>query len=150
MGDDPVGALIGAILTGLGVLIIYGAYSNKKVFGAKGIVPTAISTGSLATLDTIPSAFDSTDTPSVVIGGSKSAGTGGSKAGAIAALAKISKVNRSLAERISTELAHVHPNSSRVSMIALGSLLTLASAMGFVDEVGEIRDYVKEVTDESI
>ena len=57
--DDPVTTLIAVLLLGIGSTILFGAIKNKKVFGKNGIVPTALTTGSLTDLAKVPDAYPS-------------------------------------------------------------------------------------------
>lgn len=158
---DPVGALIGTILIGLGSLVLYGAVKNKKVFGAKGLLPTALSTGSLAKLETIPEAF-STDIPKAT--NSSPLEDAMDKVGDLLlepetvllprtvrqAVFNIGETDSKLATQIAGELNSTDGFSKRAELNALAHLLVLADAKGHKSDADVIRKYIETRNGESI
>jgi len=162
---DPVGALIGAVLLGIGTIVLFGAVRNKKIFGPDGIVSTALTTGSVADLDKVPKAFDM----SVTVGPSKTVAKG---VGELArklfggaserqsvwlipltvrqAVFNIGDADTSLAFQISDEIDKMDSQSTRADLAPLAQLLTLAEAKGHKVDADTIRTYVRTLTGESI
>src|SRR5690606_25796314 len=142
MGEDPVGALIGALLIGGGYLLLYGAIRNRKIFGRDGMLATALSTGDLNP-DLVPRAY----TP-VSIGAS--VGDGGliGVKGAQAHLAalRIGSVDAELGKEISDRLGLLRKGASTSEIEAIEQLLLLAEAKGKREEAETIHDYIGEVT----
>ena len=148
---DPVGALLGWVLLGAGVVVLFGAIKNKRVWGAKGIIPTALTTGSLADLKQVPAAY-ATELDISTIG---DAVTDATDAGAAfvsvrAAVLSIAQKDTSLAEEITRQLNKIDNDTTRSDLTPLAQLLTLADGYGKKKEADVVRLYVKGRTDESI
>ena len=162
--DDPVGALIGTILIAMGTLLVYGAIKNKKIFGEKGLLPTALSTGAIANLSDIPTAYQAfgivpNPSASVVDAGKTLAEKIIDKltpnkvdakwqipVSVRDAVLNIAKTDPSLGDRIATEISEIDSLTTRNSMIVLQSSLTLATVRGHRDDVTTIKDYVRQLT----
>lgn len=153
---DPVGALIGAILTGLGVVVLYGAIKNRKVFGGKGLVPTALSTGTIANLEDIPEAF-----PTAVRSGAKDAvdkvkdlfetdAVWVVPRAVQDAVTNIATDDVTLATKIAVELNSTDSNSKRQDLMPLAQLLALADGKGHKADADVIRKYIETRNGESI
>ena len=155
---DPVGALIGAVLLGFGVVILFGAVKNKKVFGDNGIIPTALTTGTISNLDKIPSAFPTISLPiaKTAIQTLGEAVAGNPTATWLIPLAvrnaiiNISKTNQELGTRIAVLVDDIDSNTTRVELQPLAQLLAVADGWDHLSDVNVIRLYVKELTGESI
>lgn len=52
--NTPGSVLIGVLAMGFGALLVFGGIKNKRIFGDNGIVPTALSKGTLADLSLVP------------------------------------------------------------------------------------------------
>lgn len=162
--DDPVGALIGAILMGFGTLIMFGAFKNKKIFGANGLLATALTTGSLVKSQDIPEAFKSFATAPIsipsnsdVLKGIVNTVTGNDTKAAwnipVAvrdAIVNISKTDPTLATKIADMLNKVDSSTKRITLMPLGQLLLIADMKGHQADVSVIRNYVKELTGDAI
>lgn len=153
---DPVGALIGTILIGLGTLVLYGAYKNRKVFGASGLLPTALSTGDLSDLSKVPEAFGSS-IPTEKHGVEDTAEDIGNLVnvsamliGAKAAIGRIALTDNNLATQLSQQLDAIGPSTSRAQLGVLAQLLAIADAKGHKEDADIIRKYVEERTGESL
>ena len=151
--DDPVGALIGTILLGLGTLILYGAIRNKKVFGAQGILPQALTTGGLADTTKIPAAFPSfsleAETSATVSEGPIKS-TWVMPVNVQNAIAAISATDEGTGHRISLEMSKLDSHSTFLNMLVLRQNLAVATLIGKRAEVTIIQSYVKELTGVSI
>jgi hypothetical protein len=151
---DPVGALIGAVLLGMGVVVLFGAVRNKKVWGTGGIIPTALTTGTIADLDKIPSAFEAaitipTPSPTLDLEGAET----GVLSGIIdiqGAIARIAEVDPALAANIAAQVTAANKDSSRLELMPLAQLLALADAKGRKAEADKLRLHIKRLTNESI
>jgi hypothetical protein len=138
---DPVGSLIGAVLVGLGTVILYGAIKNRSVFGANGLIPQAIATGSVRNLQTDELPGKAT----------ARASRSSSRMGRVqAALAVIAVTDAVLAAQIQARVVSVDADSTAQDLVPLAQLLTIADAKGLRDSTGVIREYVSEVSGESI
>ena len=149
--DDPVGALIGTILLGAGILIVFGAVKNKRIFGKDGIVPTALTTGSITDLTKIPKAFPmfgikappdsaTVNVPPVWI----------LPRATTAAIANIATIDPDMGLLIKLQISRVDSDSTRTDMTQLSQLLVLADAKGLKSDTDTIRQYIRELTGESI
>ena len=164
--DDPVTALLGVLFIAFGLTVVYGAFKNKKVLGLNGIIPTALTTGSLADLSKIPDAFPDFSLTSngppknpiqaagnILQALGKDAGDfwkelTGDQVGwlhplpVIEAVASISLTDSNTARGIGQELDKMGPgyNTTRLSL-----LLKVADANGHKPEADIIRDYVRTV-----
>lgn len=147
---DPMSSLLGTFFVAIGTVMVYGAYRNRRVFGAEGILAQAISKGSLVSLDSVPQAFEV---------GAAGKFAGGGAAGKFAssslppevqdAVKAIAAGNQSLANNISAQLRLVDADSTRAEIMPLAQLLSLADAGGFSVSTAIIRTYVKDLTGES-
>jgi len=145
---DPVSTLIGSLLLGTGVVLLYGSYRNKKVFGADGILAQALTTGSVTDLDNVDTAFEGFGTGAVLgAGGGKQVGHT-TRLGA--AITTIKNGDPSLGADIENRMYAASSGSTRSELIPLAQLLALAEAKGFRDSVSTIREYIREVTGERI
>jgi hypothetical protein len=145
--DDPVGALIGTILLGLGTLILYGAFANRKIFGAGGILETTLTTGSLTNLDQIPRAYEIRGTPT------DDAEVKAEWQIPIAtenAIKNIAASDSALGTQINDEVHKMDSNSDRAGLMKLAQLLALADGQGHRADTAVIRLYVKALTGESV
>lgn len=140
---DPLDALIGTVLLGAGFLFLYGAYRNKRVLGADGILAKAISKGSIASLDEVADAGEP------IIGKMVARQPKGPQQ-TRDAVAAIAVADKSLAFAIDSQLTLVDANSTRADLMPLAQLLAIADGKGFAVSTASIRAYVKDVTDESI
>jgi hypothetical protein len=145
---DPVGSLIGAVLLGFGVILVYGSYRNKRVFGADGIIPQALATGSVTDLSDVDTAFGGFGTGAVL-------GAGGGKQVGHAtkleiAISTIKTGDPSLGNDIENRVHAVSSDSTRTELLPLAQLLALADAKGFRDSASTIRGYIQEMTGERI
>ncbi len=153
---DPVGALIGAILMALGTVVLYGAIKNRKVFGAKGLVPTALSTGTIADITKIPEAFPTSVRSGAQEIGDKIKDLFETQATWVVprtvqdAVARIAETDVSLAEKIAHELNTTDSNSKRQDLMVLGQLLGLADAKNHKADADVIRQYIESRNGESI
>ncbi len=164
MGDDPVGALIGSLLMGFGTLILYGAFKNRKIFGKDGLLATALTTGSIIDVSKIPQAYESfkvslpeTPTNSDLIKGVIDAVTpDDTKAGwqmppAVRdAIINIGKTDEKLGQDIARDVSSLDSKSKRINMLALQQRLIVASARGHDSDVSVIKNYIRELTGESL
>lgn len=154
--EDTVGALVGSLLIGTGTLLTYAAIKNKRVFGVGGMLPKALTTGSLADLDTVPAAYGSFKAGESGVGVlvpdvNKGAQiTIDATATLKKAVAGIGARNSSLATRIAAEVASLDSTSTRDDVMPLAQLLALAEQQGMRSETNAIRTYVKVLTGESI
>lgn len=151
--DDPVGALIGTILLGLGTLILYGAIRNKKVFGDKGILPQALTTGGLADITKIPAAFPSfslEETSTATIGDEPTKATWVLPVNVQNAITAIIATDPGTGNRISQEMNKIDSHSTLGDMLTLRNNLAVATVLGKRAEVVVIQKYVKELTGVSI
>jgi len=166
--DDPVSSLIGVMLIAFGITMVYGAYKNRKVLGSKGIIPTALATGSLVSIDEIPEAYpsfsiDPTLPGAGVVEGAKTllekmgktakeywedlTGTSTETSkwrhpdDVVEAVARIEQVDTITAKRIASELDKISPTSS---LTLLGLLLKVADNNGRKSDAEIIRAYVKK------
>ncbi len=150
---DPMSALIGTVLFAAGVVFLFGAYKNKRVLGADGILAQAISKGSLVSSADIPDAFD-------VVGKMAERADGGA-AGKIAPRKRgpealqdpinaIGVANKSLANNIGAQLEVITKDSTLSDLGPLAQLLAIADQQGFTTSTALIRAYIKELTGESI
>jgi len=144
---DPVGSLIGSVLVGFGVMLLYGAYRNKKVFGAEGIIPQALTTGSVTNVSDVPEAFEGFGTGALL-------GVAPKEAGDVSkmdqALSTIKNADPSLGQDIENRVGAVSSGSTRSELMPLAQLLVLAEAKGFGSSVATIRNHVLGVTGERI
>jgi hypothetical protein len=148
MAMDPVGSLIGSVLLGFGVILLYGSYRNKRVFGADGIIPQALATGSVTDLSEVDTAFEGFGTGAVLgAGGGKQAGHATRLE---AAISTIKAGDASLGTDIENRVYAASAGSTRAELVPLAQLLTLAEAKGFRDSVSVIRGHILEVTGERI
>jgi hypothetical protein len=156
--DDPVGALIGIVLTGFGVLVLYGAYKNRRLFGKEGIIPMALSTGSLIGLEKAPEAFptmewgapDAIDKLASALANKDRQGTWVIPLTVQEAVVKIGTTDLTLAERITEEINKMDSHSTQQSLTPLAQLLQIADAKGHKNDADAIRKYVRELTGVSI
>lgn len=147
MADDPFGSLIGTSLVGAGVMMLYGAYKNKRLFGEDGIISQALSRGSITSLDKVPS--------SVPGGALASANSpAGARASATrpvrAAVEEISDVDVSLGAQIEVQTFLVREGMTRAELDSLAALLAIADGKGLSASTSVIRGYVRSVTGVSI
>jgi hypothetical protein len=144
---DPVGSVIGSVLLGFGVILLYGAYRNKKVFGADGIIPQALATGSVTNLSEVSEAFEG-------FGSGAVSGVVPKQAGEVTklehALTVIKTGDPSLGDDIENRVNAASSGSTRAELMPLAQLLVLAEAKGFRDSVAVIRNHVQGVTGERI
>lgn len=145
---DPIGSLIGSVLLGAGVVLLYGAYRNKRVFGADGIIPSAIASGSITDLEDTPTAVGGFGTGIAIAGGEGKATGKASKLDH--AFNTIANSDATLAADIESRTYAVSSATTRVELIPLRQLLLLADAKGFRDSANIIREYIWEVTNERI
>ncbi len=145
--DDPVGALIGTILIGFGLVLFYGAFKNRKVFGAGGIIPTVLTTGTLADLTEVPVAFkiEKTEADKATV-----TATWEIPLATQSAISHIGQTDPSLAEQIDDAVRSTDSNSDRPALMKLAQLLALADAKGFGTDTAVIRLYIRTLTGESI
>jgi len=153
---DPLEALIGALLFGLGTVMLVGAVKNRRVFGKDGIITTALAKGSITSLADLPEAFPkdpivgkgfANEDP--IVGKGYARQDRGPEATQDAVRA-IAAGNPSLANNISAQLELVDETSTHGELVPLAQLLAVADAQGFSVSTAIIRAYVKVVTDESI
>lgn len=158
---DPVGSLIGAVLIGFGVLVVYGAYRNKKVFGADGIVTQALTTGSVTNLSDVSTALEGFGSGAVTPTGIEGFGSGAAGGVPLSgfglgvsplsrALTTIKTGDPSLGADIENRVHAISASSTHAQLMPLAQLLALADAKGFRDSVAVIRLHVLEVAGESI
>jgi len=151
---DPLGALIGSLLTGLGTLMVIGAVKNRHVFGKDGLLTTALAKGSITSFADLPEAFPkdvvgkgfANEDPIVGKGYAKERGPEETRD----AVKAIAAANASLANNISAQLELVDADTTKAELVPLAQLLAVAEAQGFTVSVGVIRVYVKGVTGESV
>jgi len=141
--DDPVNALVGALLIGTGYLLIFGAYRNRKLFGKDGMLASALTTGDLTS--DAPEAF-----PDVGKVATKVATVVVNRERARVATLNIAVHDSVLAELIGKEIDKLDSAPDTTSLAPLKQLLHIVSARGLKADADIIRDYVKSVTDESI
>ena len=131
---DPVGALIGSILLGFGMLLVFGSVRNKKVFGDGGMLTSALTTGSLVNSELVPQAYETaTVTPT-----DTSSGAVWVLPRAVRdAVAAISTADPQLGELITAQLNQIDSDSTLQEVTPLGQSLQLAEAKGrSIDEIG--------------
>lgn len=152
---DPVGALIGTVFVGMGLLIVFGAIKNKKVFGAGGILPTALTTGTIADLTKIPAAFGSVDLGVPLEGAAD--GVLSTMSPQRVAVANIAKDDPSLGTQLLTQMNLAKsarglgkPGTVRSDLMPLAQLLAIADAKNHKTDADIIRVYIKGLTGESI
>lgn len=144
---DPMDALIGTMLFAAGVVFLFGAYKNKRVLGADGILAQAISKGSLVPSADIPDAV-----PTDQIGAAGKL-VPRAQRGPDAVQDPINAIgvgNKSLANNIGAQLEVITKDSTREDLTPLSQLLAIADQQGFTTSTALIRAYVKELTGESI
>jgi hypothetical protein len=147
---DPVGSLIGTIFIGFGVMLLFGAVRNRRVFGADGILSQAISKGSLIPESEVPLA--------VAVSGIASGAfpSPGEEKGVKSvsklehALKVIKDVSKVLGDGIENELSGIYPGMPRQDLTPLAQLLTVADGLGLVDSTNVVRSHVQEVTGERV
>ena len=139
---DPVDALIGVTLLGLGVVMMYGSYKNRRVFGAEGLIPEALSKGSVTNLPSTQAV------PTIGGRSHDDAPPRTSATRAHDAIATIATRDPALADNIEAQLDAATGASSRQDLMPLAQLLAVADAKGFSTAV--IRSYVRELTGEAI
>ena len=148
---EPVGALIGAILLGAGTIILYGAVKNKKVFGKDGLLPTAVTTGTITDLTKIPPAFGELVPGNVDTNIGKSVGNAqGVKIAVVqVAIANIVSTDPNLGNAIEASVSGINSDTSKLQLAPLRALLVFADAGGHKADADIIRNYVRETTGES-
>lgn|SRR5574342_10640 len=143
---DPVGALLGTILVGLGSVLVFGALKNKRVFGEEGIIPTALRTGTTADLAAIPPAFDMTnpfkreERKTVWL----------LPLSVRSAINRIAETDASLGESLTAEMNAIDSDTTQNGLVRLAQLLNQADMIGHRNDTDAIRSYVKDLTGESI
>jgi hypothetical protein len=146
---DPVSTLIGSVLLGMGTILAYAAYKNRRVFGADGIIPQAISGGAAADLDNVPLATEGFASGAIGgAGGAKQASESVSKIEN--ALSAITSVDGVLGTKIRLRVYDASPTSTRTDLMPLAQLLVLADARGLTDATSVIRNHIQAVTGERI
>lgn len=151
---DPVSALIGSVLFGLGTILLYGALKNKRVFGEKGIIPQALATGSVTKLADVPAAFPSSKLSGVGSAVADAASAGISRVQQLqkiqSAIAGIEAVDSGLAREIRVRVFLVTADSTREDLMPLAQLLAIADRKNLSSSTSVIREYIQELTGESI
>ena len=149
---DPVGSLIGSVLLGFGVILVYAAYRNKRVFGAEGIIPQAIATGSVTNLSDTANAADA-PVQGFITGGVLGAG-GGKQVGRTTqldgALSIIKSGDPTLGQDIENRVNSVSSSTTRAELTPLAQLLAIAEGKGFRLSVEIIKAHILAVTGERI
>lgn len=147
---DPVGALIGSVLLGFGIVVFYGAIKNRKVFGAQGIVTTALTTGTISNLEKLPEAFPTITQGDIEKLAQSEHATWVLPRAVRSAVTNIAQSNPSLGESLARELDQMDSDSTAQDLVPLSQLLTIADGQGHKIDADVIRLYVKELTGESV
>jgi hypothetical protein len=144
---DPSETLIAALLFGAGVMFLVGSYKNRRLFGASGIIPQAISHGSIIPSSGASELVSPADgvAPPVIQPGSHAETTSWQRG-----IANITAANPSLGAQISARMLMVSESSTRTELMPLAQLLLLADGLGFAASTAPIRVHIKEVTGESL
>lgn len=146
---DPVDSLLGILAISAGILILYGAVKNKRVFGQDGILSQAISTGSITGLNPAEvTAPIGTEYEPFQRGGQKRAVLPSTPV--LDAIGSIAASDPGLAAKITTEVEQIRANSTLDDLTPLAQLLALADGKGFTAQTKVIKEYVSEVTNESL
>jgi hypothetical protein len=140
---DPVGSLIGTILLASGLVLLWGAIKNRKVFGATGMVTTALTTGSIRQLEEVPIAYEQNGPAEVTAIWQIPIATQ-------KAIANIATTDANLAAQINEEVRRADSHSDRAGLMALAQLLALADAKGHRADTAVIRVYIKGLSGESV
>ena len=146
--DDPVTTLIGMTLVGAGILLVFGAYRNRKVLGADGILPTALSTGKLTDLESIPPAFGPDTRPTTEVKTAASM-SGSASLGVSNSIGRIGQRSSTLANALSNQISAIVMLGEKTPPTKLGPVrqsLTITRGLGFVEEADTIRRYLEGIT----
>ena len=146
---DPVGSLVGTVLIGLGIVLLYGAVKNKRVFGTAGIVTTALTTGDISDLSIIPQAYEQNPA---------AAGLDEHQTTAMwqiplatqAAINNIGRTDPALAAQIDERVRKADADTDKAQLMPLAQLLAIADGKGHQVDTTVIRAYIKGQTGESI
>lgn len=141
MGEDPVGALIGAILLGLGFAMVYGGFKNRALFGQNGIITTAIREGKIPDTTKMEPANPPLAKLTSLVEGEEKA-TWGMPLAVGEAITKIAAADPGLAAKIADELSKLDSDSKKEEAAPLLQLLAVAQSSGFSAEAETIRKYV--------
>jgi hypothetical protein len=142
VGEDPVGALIGAILLGFGIAMMYGGVKNRALFGEKGIITTAIREGKIPDASKLPDAFAPLAKLTSVAREGEVKATWGMPLAVGEAITTIAAADPGLAAKIADNLSKLDSDSKKEEAQPLLQLLMVAESAGFREEAETIRKYV--------
>lgn len=142
MSGKPAEAFIGLAGLGMGILVAYGALTNKKIFGSGGLLTTVIQTGKFPDLATLPPWFGA-----AMVTGDGSLTQSDAGAAEAAALASIAAKDPALAAQLTAAIKAWNPVTTPTVPDSLEALITEAREKGFTDEAAALQQFVDPQAD---
>jgi hypothetical protein len=134
MASSPTEAMIGTAGLGFGIVLMYAAFRNVPVFGKNGIITSAITTGKIPDVGSLPPLFQE----SVPVSGTVNATL------AAAAVLAIEVKDKSLGGRIRAQLQLVKSNPIGKHQ-TIDGLLDEARKKGMSDSADIIQRYIDSI-----